>query len=151
MHNRPCQDRHPTPVPLECHLCLLYETDPKYRALWGGGEVVAAAEVLEHAKRVRPKSGVTVVHTHTALDGTVTTTRTEGYSLTVSGKVTQNRFCIYLGDEVSKTGTSRCTKQYRCDNGYGVVTPCVQSTKILGAGVGCQGCPGYEAEGSAVI
>jgi hypothetical protein len=57
---------------------LLYETDPKYRELWGGGGVAAGADVLAHAERVRPKQGVIITIRHTALDGTVTETRTAG-------------------------------------------------------------------------
>lgn len=33
---RPCADVHPEPEPAVCHLCRLYERDPRYRALWAG-------------------------------------------------------------------------------------------------------------------
>lgn len=50
---RPCEAVHAAPDPAACRLCYLYETDPRYRALWGGNPADARPVPSGRAVRVR--------------------------------------------------------------------------------------------------
>lgn len=54
--------------------------------------------------------------------------------------------CINLGKQLSAFDRPRCQRIYQCDIGFGDVCPDRQSSKQLGAGLGCLGCPGYVAD-----